>query len=176
MKVAYAGIPGAFSHEACLRFLPDAETVQVESFDAVIAAVENGAADCGIVPLANNAAGETGTRERIGRAAVRVVDEHVLPIRMHLLGVAGSSVQGVRTVVSHPVALRQCAQTLNRLGLATEEAENTAVAASRLTDPARAVLGSETAAQLYGLAILKRDVHDRPDNATTFAVIAKAEV
>jgi prephenate dehydratase len=174
MRVAYAGVPGAFSHEACLRFLPEAEPVQVESFAAVIHAVENGEVELGIVPLANNAAGETGTRESIAAAAVRIVREHDLPIHMHLLGVKSGSLDDVRTVVSHPVALRQCARTLGELGLATEEAQNTAVAASRLSDPARAALGSETAAKLYGLAILKRDVHDRADNATTFAVIAKA--
>lgn len=175
MRVAYAGVPGAFSHEACLRFLPDDEPVQVESFDAVIAAVERGAAELGVLPLANNAAGETGARKKIERAFVRIASEHVLPVRMHLLGMPGSTLEDVRTVVSHPVALRQCARTLEALGLATDEAGNTAVAASQLTDPARAVLGSQAAAELYGLAILKRDVHDRPDNATTFAVIARAE-
>jgi prephenate dehydratase len=175
MRVAYAGAPGAFSHEACLRFLPEDEPVPVENFEAVIAAVEDGAAERGIVPLANNAAGETGARALIQAAPVRVVSEQFFPVRMHLLGVPGSALEQVRTVVSHPVALAQCARTLHVLGLTPEEAANTAVAASQLVDPNRAVLGSRSAARLYGLEILKSDVHDRPDNATTFAVIAKAE-
>ena len=40
MSVAYHGVPGAFSHEACLRFLPDEEPVGLPSFADVIAAVE----------------------------------------------------------------------------------------------------------------------------------------
>ena len=63
-------------------------------------------------------------------------------------------------------------ETLDRLGLAREEAANTAIAAAGLRDPAKAVLASEAAAEAYGLVILLRDVHDRPDNATRFALLA----
>jgi prephenate dehydratase len=91
---------------------------------------------------------------------------------MHLLGLPGARLETVRTAVSHPVALRQCARTLDRLGFAREEAANTAVAAAALRDPAKAVLASEAAAEAYGLVILLRDVHDRPDNETRFALLA----
>ena len=54
----------------------------------------------------------------------------------------------------------------------TDEVSSTALAAKDLRSPARAVLASESAAALYGLAILKRDMHDRADNATRFAIVA----
>jgi prephenate dehydratase len=92
---------------------------------------------------------------------------------MHLLGVEGARLEDVRTVISHPVALKQCARTLEDLGLATEEAPNTALAAQSLAVRHRAVLASEAAAEAYGLTILRRDVHDRADNATRFAVLAR---
>lgn len=174
MKVAYAGVPGAFSHEAALRFLPRHEPMQVPTFADVVAAVEAGDAERGILPLANNAAGDTGARALIEQAPVRIVEELEMPVAMHLLGLPDSRIEEVTSVASHPVALRQCARTLEELGLAAEPASNTALAASTLADRHRGVLGSESAATLYGLAILKRDVHDRPDNATTFAVIARA--
>ena len=173
MTVAYQGVPGAFGHEACLLFLPEHEPVAKPSFRDVIAAVEVYETEFGMLPLCNSGAGETGARELIADGQVRIVDEPVLPVRMHLLGVRGASVEQVRTVVSHPVALRQCARTLEVLGLQTEEAPNSAIAAANLSDPTRAVLASEAAARIYGLAILKRDVHDRPDNATRFAVLAR---
>ncbi|HEV8406813.1 MAG TPA: prephenate dehydratase domain-containing protein, partial [Sphingomicrobium sp.] len=97
----------------------------------------------------------------------------LLAIRMHLLGLPDASLDQIRTVVSHPVALRQCAATLAALGVGTEETSNTAVAAKALTNPMRGVLASEAAATLYGLSILKRDVHDRPDNATRFAIVSR---
>jgi prephenate dehydratase len=173
MTVAYQGAEGAFSHEACLRFLPGHEPMAVATFSEVVDAVRSGKADLGMLPIANNEAGETGARELIEKANLRTVDEPVLSVRMHLLGVPSASLDQIRTVVSHPVALRQCAQSLTALGVNTEETSNTALAAKALTNPNRGVLASEVAAELYGLAILKRDVHDRPDNATQFAIISR---
>jgi prephenate dehydratase len=173
MRVAYPGLPGAFSHEACLRFLPEYEPVQCESFEKVIGAVASGNSEIGILPIANNAAGDTGASELIDRMPVRIAKVQELPVRMHLLGVPGGRIEDVRKIISHPVALRQCVRTLQGLGLPTEEAPNTAVAAAGLNDASCAVLGSEAAARIYGLSVLVRDVHDRPDNATSFAIIER---
>ena len=171
MRIAYPGVPGAFSHEACIAFRPRDEAVARSGFEQVIAAVEAGETELGLLPLANNEAGETGAADLIAKARVRVVQEHELPIQMHLLGMAGSRLADISTVVSHPVALRQCARHIRALGLSTKEASNTAVAAAELSDPSRAVLASAAAERIYGLKILKRDMHDRPDNATRFAII-----
>jgi len=173
MIVAYQGTEGAFSHEACLRFLPDHEPMPVATFADVVNEVRTGRAELGMLPLANNEAGETGARELIEKARLQIVDEPVLPVRMHLLGLPFAKLDQIRTVVSHPVALRQCSKLLSALGVETEETSNTALAAKALTNPNRAVLASKAAARIYGLAILKRDVHDRPDNATRFAIVSR---
>ncbi|HEX8840116.1 MAG TPA: prephenate dehydratase domain-containing protein [Sphingomicrobium sp.] len=171
--VAYQGAEGAFSHEACRRFLPDQRAIAFATFADVVDAVSRGDANLGMLPLVNNQAGETGARSLIEQSDLRIVGEPVLPVRMHLLGLPSASLEEVRTVVSHPVALKQCWRALSELGVSVEEAPNTAVAAKELVSGERAVLASETAAELYGLKILKRDVHDRTDNATTFAIIAR---
>lgn len=173
MNIAYAGLPGSFGHEACLAFTPEREPVPFPSFEAVIAALERGDLDVAMLPLANNQAGETGVRELIEAAGLTIVSEHELPVRMHLLGLFGADIKAIRTVVSQPIALKQCAGNLAALDVATVEVSNTAVAASELSRMDRAVLASEAAANIYGLAILKRDMHDRPDNATRFAVVAR---
>jgi prephenate dehydratase len=175
MKVAYQGLPGAFGHQACLAFLPDHEPVAEASFADVLAAVSEGRAHRGILPVENNEAGAVVEAQALlAESELQVVAEYVLPVRMHLLGLSGACLDQVRTAVSHPVALGQCSKKLKRLGLTLEEAPNTAIAASRLQDPNKAVLASEAAAEAYGLQILLRDVHDRPDNATRFAVICRA--
>ena len=171
MRCAYQGAPGAFGHEAALVFLPGCEPVAKEDFAAVVAAVAEGETERGILPLENNKAGATGARALLGQ--VKVLAEHWLRVRMHLLGLPGAKLEEVATVVSHPVALRQCARLIAELGLAAEEAPNTAVAARGLAARDKAVLASEAAAAAYGLTILRRDVHDRPDNATLFAVLAR---
>jgi prephenate dehydratase len=173
MIVAYQGAEGAFSHEACMRFLPDHEPLPLATFADVVNEVRAGRAELGMLPLANNQAGETGARELIEKARLQIVDEPVLAVRMHLLGLPSAKLDQIRTIVSHPVALRQCSKLLSALGVETEETSNTALAAKALTNPSRAVLASEAAARIYGLAILKRDVHDRPDNATRFAIVSR---
>lgn len=175
MTVAYQGAPGAFSHEACLRFLPGHEPIAVSEFADVVRAVQGGEADLGMLPLSNNEAGETGVRNLIASSDLRIAAQHVLPVRMHLLGLPSASIEDIRFIASHPVALRQCSATLAALGIETEEAANTAVAAQTLSQTDRGVLASEAAADFYGLAILMRDLQDRPDNATTFAVVERSE-
>ena len=176
MKAAYQGLPGAFGHQACLTFLPGHEPVPEPSFAAVLEAVAEGRAQRGILPVENNQAGPVREVQLLlATSPLDIVSEHELPVRMPLLGLPGAELERIRTAVSHPVALLQCARTLARLGLRTEEAANTAVAARNLADPAKGVLASEAAAEAYGLTILLRDVHDRPDNATRFAVVAREE-
>lgn len=171
MSVAYPGVEGAFAHLACLRFLPKHEPVPVAHFSDVLEAVLSGTTQFGILPVSNNQAGETGARALIEESAVHLVDEPELPVRMCLLGMPGSTIDQIQTIVSHPMALRQCAGKLARLGVATAEVSNTAVAAKTLSEAKRAVLASEAAATIYGLTILLHDIHDRADNATRFAIV-----
>ena len=174
MTVAYQGVPGAFSHEACRRFLPDEEAMGCATFAQVIEAVEQGQAEFGMLPRANNSAGTVDeVQDLLDQARVTIVAEHKLPIRIHLLGLPTGKLEEVRTAVSHPMALKQCAGSLSALGLEQQSASNTAAAAQALSDPSNAVLASEAAAEAYGLAILKRDMHDRDDNETTFVVVAR---
>ena len=174
MKVAYQGVPGAFSHEACCTFLPDAEPLGRATFADVVEAVETGEADVGILPRANNSAGTVPeVQELIEGSSLKVVAEHRLPIRIHLLGLPGAQLEQVRVAVSHPMALKQCVGSLGELGLEQREASNTAAAAQSLSDPANAVLASESAAQAYGLEVLRRDMHDRDDNETIFVVVSR---
>lgn len=175
MKVAYQGVPGAFSHQAALAFAPGLEPVACPTFGAVAEAVENGAAERGIVPVENSRAGPVPeVQALLARTPLVQMSRNPLPVRMHLLGLPGASLENIRTAVSHPMALQQCAETLKRLGLASEPALNTAVAAKTLTDPAKAVLASEWAANAYGLHVLVRDVHDDPDNTTFFVLLSRS--
>lgn len=173
--VAYQGAPGAFSHEACLRFMPDYEPREKGSFAAVLEAVTSRETDCGILPVENNSAGPVPeVQELLAHCQLETLATYTLPIRIHLLALPGSSLDMIRTIISHPMALAQCALTLRSLRLPVEAAVNTALAARILattTDRSTAVLASETASETYGLTILLRDVQDRPDNSTVFRVL-----
>jgi prephenate dehydratase len=177
--VAYQGAPGAFAHEACRAFLPEWTPIPYPTFEAVAEAVRAGETERGMLPLRNSAVGDVpGVADLIRESGVLVLSRHRLPVRMHLLVVPGASFEGVKLVASHPVALAQCRKWLEREGLESVQEANTAVAArdlARSGDLAKAVIASDVAAEAYGLAILRRDIHDVADNATTFGILARAE-
>jgi len=174
MRIAYAGAEGAFAHQACLAFAGGMEPVGVESFAAVVSAVERGEAACGMLPLHNSRAGEVRDAVAlIESGAVRVIARSALPVRMHLLGLPGGTLEGLRLVRSHPMALKQCSRALMALGLPVEEAPNTAIAARTIEDAGVGVLASEAAAEVYGLTVLRRDMQDDPDNMTIFGIVER---
>jgi prephenate dehydratase len=175
MTVAYQGAPGAFSHQACLSFLPDHSAIARPTFAGVVAAVAEGVADFGMLPLSNSRAGEVeGVRKLIEGAGLAVEAEYRLPVRLHLLGLRGSTLEQVGVVTSHPMALKQCERSLSRLGLLRRDAANTALAAQSLNGPNVAALASDAAAAIYGLDTLLHDLQDDPDNSTTFALVRSA--
>lgn len=177
--IAYQGEAGAFGEEACHLFLPGRPTLSCPSFAAVVDAVSSGEAQLGMLPLENVCAGPVpGMADLLAASPVRILRRVDLPVRMHLLARPGVSLNSIRTVASHPVALAQCSNALKELGVITEEAANTASAARELAESGatdRAVLASERAAAAYGLAIIQRNLEDRGDNRTTFAIIAHAD-
>lgn len=176
MKIAYQGVRGAFSHEACLAFRTDHEAVGKQTFAAVLTAVADRDAELGMLPFENSTAGPVEeVHALLSKGAFPILARHRLPIRLHLMGLPGAELDEITTAVSHPMALKQCSETLGRLGLAAQPASNTAVAAQSLSDPTHAVLASEAAAAAYGLQILRRDMQDRSDNSTLFVVIGPPE-
>jgi prephenate dehydratase len=176
MKVAYAGAPGAHG-EAAARTVQGGEPVPYPSFAEVLRAVEAGEVELGVLPLHNSRVGMVEEVVRLlARAPVQVADRLGLRIHQCLLGLPGTSVREIQRVTSHPHALAQCSQYLARHEWTLVPAENTAIAARRLSQeraPGTAVVASRRAAELYGLTILAQDIEDDGDNTTRFAMVRR---
>lgn len=179
--VAFQGQPGAFAHRAIEQVWgAQARALSSWSFETVVDAVRSGVATHGIIPTTNITAGDVpGTRDLLQRAGIRLVDEVTLPVRHALLGIRGSSLAGIREAHSHPMAIRQCLGFLDRNhAVVPVEANDTAGAARELSLRPRgwrAAIAGAWCAERYGLVVLAHDIQDRPDNATRFAIIARAE-
>lgn len=177
-RIAYPGEPGAFSEEAAHSAFPEGEPLPCEGFAEVVAAVTSGMADYGILPVRNSLVGPIPAANAILRASgLHVLGELVRDIRPCLLGLPGARIEGIRRVISHPVALAQCRAYLASLGLAARPVHDTAGAARLVAengDPAMAAIAGRAAAECYGLEILAADIADRPDNRTCFAIIARS--
>jgi prephenate dehydratase len=178
--VAYQGEPGAFGEEAvAARWGGAAEAVPVPTFQAVVDAVATGRAALGVLPLENSIAGPVAAAHAaLAGGRVVVVDEVRLVVRQCLLAPPGSTLHGLRTVESHPVALAQCGEFLRRhpqlRARAVEDTAGAARAVAAAGDRRRGAIAGRLAAARYGLELLAADVHDRPDNETRFAIVAPA--
>jgi prephenate dehydratase len=178
-KVAFQGAPGAFSEEALLSYFSGAaESLPCREFQAVVDAVETGDAAYGVLPVENTLAGSVvAAYDALADGHVRIVGEIILPIRHCLLGLPGSRVEGIRRIVSHPVALAQCTRFLSSQrsaeSVAVYDTAGAAEEVARGGDPEVAAVAARGAARRYGLQILAADIQDRDDNQTRFYVVVQ---
>jgi prephenate dehydratase len=177
-RVAYQGEAGAFSEEALHAWFGDGvRPLPRRDFDALVAAVAEGEAEYGVLPVENTLAGTVGPAcDAFLDAELTVVGEIVHPVRHCLLAPPGATLDGLTAVRSHPVALAQCRRFLaNRPGLEPVAVHDTAGAARQVAeagDPTVGAIASAAAGTAYGLDVLARDLQDRDDNQTRFWVIA----
>ncbi len=179
MRVAYSGAEGAFAHIAAGEIFPSAALVGYGNFHDAYRAVESGACDCAVLPLENSSAGEVGqVTDLMFDGGLYVNGVYELAVRHDLLALPGASLSDVRTVISHPQALAQCAPYVEKHGWDTREHTNTALAAqqvAKLGDPSVAAIASAKTAQLYGLTVLEENIHQSGSNTTRFGVFSLTE-
>ncbi len=179
-KVAYQGSPGAYSHSACASVFPHADAVSCLTFEDVFEAVRAGKTDYGMIPIDNSIAGRVADiHHLLPNSGITIIGEHFEPIDHCLLGLPGSSLGKLTEVHSHVHALNQCRTFLRAHRLKAIPAHDTAGAADILSHSEHihsGVIASATAAKIYGLKILKKNIQDRGDNTTRFLIIAKKPV
>ena len=181
-RIAFQGAPGAFSEDAIRVFWgPDTVPVPCETFSGMLAAVKAGAADGAVLPVENMVVGPiTSALDALDDFSVglNIGGTTDVPIVHALLGTPDATLEGVRRIASHPVALAQCRRFLQAFGAKVESFYDTAGAAKMVRDTADAQLAavaSHNAALLYGLTVLADAIQDEPDNWTRFVRIERGE-
>jgi prephenate dehydratase len=186
-KLAYLGPPGTFTEEALLSApeASDAQPVPLQTVPDVIAAVASGEVDGGVVPIENSIEGSVNiTLDTLafGSPGVTIQREIVLPVRHALLARAGVAVGDIVAVVSHPHATAQCRQFLaDNLPKAEVRAANSTAEAAQIVSERGpiepwAAIGTQLAAELYGLVVVAPDIEDRRENSTRFVLVGRDRV
>lgn len=176
--IAFQGKEGAHADLACRTHYPYMYTVACPSFEDVFELVQQGKVALGLLPIENSQAGRVAEIHQIlPHTDASIVGEHFQKVEHHLIAPKGTKLEDIKTVYSHPQALMQCREHLRELeGVETEGYSNTAQAAAdvaKWNDPTKAALASRLAAELYGLDVIRPDMHDAQDNVTVFAALAK---
>lgn len=177
MRVAYCGTEGAFAALAAKKLFPLAGALAYPTFEEAYRATESGEADAAVLPLENSTAGEVGTVADLIFSGNLYLNEVLdVAVTHDLLTLPGVRKEDIRTVISHPQALSQCAEYLKKLGVETRAFSNTALAAEyvkKQNDRSLAAVASAESAALFGLSVLESGINDRGDNTTRFGAFSR---
>ncbi len=177
-RVRCQGVPGAYSHQAALRFFGmDSDISFCPQFADVFSALDRKEVDFGVVPMENSAAGSVSeVYGLIMKYKFYIVGAVNVFVRHCLCAKKGAD---IKTVISHPQALLQCADYIRSHGHERREFSNTAAAAKFVAeseDNSIAAICSVDAARKYGLEIIEEEIQDSKSNHTRFAVISRDPV
>ncbi|MCR5108862.1 MAG: chorismate mutase [Lachnospiraceae bacterium] len=179
LSVSFSGAEGAFGYIASKTLFPDAELKAFPDFVQAYRSVEKGDTDCVVLPIENSFAGDVGTVMDLMFSGDLYINQVIdIDIVQNLLAVEGATTDSIKTVVSHPQALEQCAEFIMDNGYDEITYSNTALAAKyvkELNDKSIAAIASEDTAELYGLKVLQKDINTSKNNTTRFAAFSRSQ-
>jgi chorismate mutase / prephenate dehydratase len=181
MTIAFLGPEGTFTQAAAVKHFGYAVLSRpLATIGAVFDEVESGESDYGVVPVENSTEGMvTHTLDNFVRSTLKICGEVELPIRQHLLGAPGCSMESVTRICAHQQALAQCRNWLEKNWPRIEQqatSSNGEAARLAAADPAIAAIAGDMAREAYGLVTLAASIQDYADNTTRFLVVGREMV
>lgn len=178
LRIGYLGPGGSFSHTAAmLKFGQSVEYEPLADITSIFDEVSKGHCDLGLAPVENTMGGGViETLDALIDSNVKVCAEVLMAIHHSLLG--NCSLEEIKKIYSKPEVFAQCR---NWLSATFKEAQtipvaSTARAAQMAADePGTAAIGSNVAAELYGLRIICENIEDIANNITRFLVISRED-
>src|SRR5690606_23216446 len=149
-----------------------------DSGSEVLAALRRGELDLALLPMENTSAGSVyETYDLLAEGGVTIIGELLSQVDHRLLGLPGAQLEELRTVLSHPQALAQCADFLRSMPWIRPVPEFDTSGAARQVrernDPSVAAIASESAGQRFGLQVLVRDIQSASGDYTRFVELAR---
>jgi prephenate dehydratase len=182
-RVSIQGYEGSFHQVAARQFFgEDVEVITCATFREVVRVASNlEESDGGIMAIENSIAGSIlPNYNLLQKSELRVIGEIYLQIGQQLLVNPGVRLEDIREVHSHPMALLQCIDFLEKhSNWKLVETEDTALSAKHLHQHRSkhvAAIASELAAKLFGLEILAPDIQTMKNNYTRFLILQRADV
>ena len=178
-RVTIQGIHGCYHDAAARNFFKDEEieTIPCETFPEMFNTLRNDASLYGIVAIENTIAGSILTNHELLRQSnLQIIGEYKMHISHVLAALPGDTLESITEVNSHPMALMQCEQFLQRHPhIKMVEKFDTAGSAREISErhlAHHAAICGKYAAELYGLNILAEDIQTIKRNFTRFLIVA----
>lgn len=178
LKVAYCGEKGAFAYFAIKKIFSDVYDNKYDNFKDAYNSVINSENDFAVLPLENSNIGEVSqVIDLLFQGELVITNVYDMPIDQALLGVKDSDINDIKTVYSHPQALAQCRDFIERHKIEVVEESSTSKSAKLVSDKNDKSIGaiaSKEASELFGLKVLQEKINGTRDNTTRFAVFSRA--
>lgn len=178
-KIAIQGIATSFHEVAAItHFQEPISTIECLSFHALCESLKKGEADYAVMAIENSIAGSILPNYfLLQEYHFSIIGEVYLPIHMHLLAMPGVTLADIKTIESHPMAIRQCSDYLYKLkGVQLVESEDTALSARKVKEQklkTTAAIANEYAARKFGLRILEKRIETHKKNFTRFLILTR---
>ena len=179
LRIAIQGIATSFHEIAAVTYFEEPiDTIECLSFHRLCESLKDGEADFAVMAIENSIAGSILPNYfLLQEYHFSIVGELYIPIRMNLLTLPGVKLSDIRSIESHPMAIRQCTEFLHQLkGVEIRESEDTALSAKRVKElklKDTAAIANEQAAKKYGLQILEKRIETHKKNFTRFLILTK---
>ncbi len=180
MKVAFQGTKGAYSEQALKKyFVEEAQAIGFELSEQVCEAVLADEVAMGILPVENSIVGNVAVNsDLLYEHDFFVIGECYLQIKHNLLVRPGVKLEEIKAVHSHPIALAQCRDFLNRHNIRAISDYDTAGACKNLVrrkSSDEGTIASSLCEEYYDIEILNDDIQKVKNNFTRFLVFVKKD-
>ena len=176
-NIGIQGIKGSFHHIVANNFFgKEIHLAEFLSFEEMIYNLNNGKIDYAVMAIENSTAGSIiPNYALIDEYDVSIVGEYYLQITHNLMALKGQSLEDIKEVQSHPMALLQCRDFFkNNSSITLVEEKDTAQIAKKIADNKLKGLGaiaSELACKFYDLEIIKENIQTIKKNQTRFVIL-----
>jgi prephenate dehydratase len=179
-KIAIQGIAGSFHEDAARRYFEDEiQVVECKTFTSVCNLIDADEVSIAVMAIENSIAGSLLQNYALIRDYhLKIIGEIYIHIQMNLMANPGVSKADIKTIYSHPIAIKQCSEYLERNFPDAQLIENQDTAASgKLVHEKKlmnaAAIGNQRTSEIYELEILDTGLETNSKNYTRFLILSK---
>ncbi len=176
-KIAFQGDLGAYSHLACIEAAPGHNPVACRTFESAMEQVNASECHLAMIPIENSVAGRVADiHYLLGGYDLKIYSEHFQEINHQLMVKPGASLDTIKNVRSHSMAIGQCHAAIKKYNLDVIIMADTAGSAKFISEQGTmedSAIASTLAADTYGLDIVDTNIQDMKNNTTRFLIMSK---
>ena len=176
-KIAFQGELGAYSHLACIEAAPDHNPDACRTFESAMEQVNASECHLAMIPIENSVAGRVADiHYLLGGYDLKIYSEHFQEINHQLMVKPGASLDTIKNVRSHSMAIGQCHAAIKKYNLDVIIMADTAGSAKFISEQGTmedSAIASTLAADTYGLDIVDTNIQDMKNNTTRFLIMSK---